>query len=377
LIADLVPEVKLVIGEPPPVPELAPLDAQRRFQQVFRQFIGVFARPEHPLALFLDDLQWIDAATLDLLEDLLRPSDLGHLMLIGAYRDNEVTASHPLMRKLDAIKGAGGTVNEITLGPLASEHLRQLIADALRCEPERSAPLAEMVHDKTDGNPFFAIQFLAALADEGLLTFDHDAARWSWHLDGIRAKRFTDNVVDLMVGKLARLPIKTQQALQLLACVGSSAEFDLLEMLSQQSTEEMHERLREAARGGFVFRTEQSYRFLHDRVQEAAYVLIPEHLRPEMHLRIGWLLAAHTQPAKREKAIFEIVNQLNRGLALIASQNERERLAELNLLAGQGAPARAHLRAGVAEGRMRIPDWGARRRERAPGCALNPRRQCG
>ncbi|MGY8663377.1 AAA family ATPase [Bradyrhizobium sp. UFLA05-109] len=337
LIVALVPEVTLVIGEPPPVPELAPLDAQRRFQQVFRQFIGVFARPEHPLALFLDDLQWLDAATLDLLDDLLTRSDLGHLLLIGAYRDNEVTAAHPMMRKLDAIKGAGGIVSEITLGPLASEHLRQLIADALRCEPERSAPLADMVHDKTDGNPFFAIQFIASLADERLLTFDHDAARWSWDLDRIRAKRYTDNVVDLMVDKLTRLPVETQQALQLLACVGSSAEFDLLEMLSRQSTEEMHDRLWEAARAGFVFRTEQSYRFLHDRVQEAAYMLIPENLRPETHLRIGWLLAAHTPPEEREKAIFEIVNQLNRGAALIASLNEREQLAELNLLAGQRA----------------------------------------
>jgi predicted ATPase len=183
LIVDLVPEVKLIIGEPPPVPELAPQDAQRRFQMVFRQFIGVFARSEHPLALFLDDLQWLDAATLDLLEDLLSRSDLRNLFLIGAYRDNEVTAAHPLMRKLDAIKSAGGKVEEIALGPLTREHLGQLIADALRCESERSAPLAELVHDKTGGNPFFAIQFISSLADERMLTFDHDAAHWSWDLN--------------------------------------------------------------------------------------------------------------------------------------------------------------------------------------------------
>ena len=141
---------------------------------MFRRFIGVFARPEHPLALFLDDLQWLDAATLDLLEDLLTRSDLQHLMLIGAYRDNEVTAAHPLMRKLDAIKAAGGKVAEIALAPLAEEHLGQLIADALRCEPTRAAPLAQLVHEKTGGNPFFAIQFLSSLADEGMLVFDHD-----------------------------------------------------------------------------------------------------------------------------------------------------------------------------------------------------------
>jgi PAS domain S-box-containing protein len=337
LIADLVPEVKLIIGEPPPVPELPPQDAQRRFQRVFGQFIGVFARPEHPLALFLDDLQWLDAATLDLLQDLLSRSDLRHLLLIGAYRDNEVTAAHPLMRNLDAIKAAGGKIQEITLGPLAREHLGQLIAEALCCELERGAPLAQLMHEKTGGNPFFAIQFISSLADERLLAFDHDAAHWSWDLARIRAKGHTDNIVDLMVDKLTRLPVETQQGLQLLACVGSSAEFDLLEMLSQRPAQEMHERLWEAVRAGLVFRTEGSYRFLHDRVQEAAYSLIPENVRPETHLRIGWLLAAHTPPGKREEAIFEIVNQLDRGAALIASQNEREQLAELNLLAGQRA----------------------------------------
>src|SRR6516162_1247499 len=192
-----------------------------------------------------------------------------------------------------------------------------------------------MVHDKTDGNPFFAIQLISSLADERMLTFDHDAAHWSWDLNRLRAKGYTDNVVDLMVGKLNRLPVETQRALQLLACMGNSAEFDLFGMVSQLSKEEMHQRLWEAVRAGLVFRTERSYRFLHDRVQEAAYSLIPEDLRPEMHLRIGWLLAADT--LQREEAIFEIVNQLDRGAALIASQNEREQLAELNLLAGQRA----------------------------------------
>src|SRR6516225_1428930 len=227
LIVDLVPEVKLIIGAPPPIPELPPQDAQRRFQLVFRQFIGVFARPEHPLALFLDDLQWLDAATLDLVEDLLSQSDLRNLFLIGAYRDNEVTATHPLMRKLNAIKTAGGTVKEITLEPLGREHLAQLIADALRCESERSAPLAQLVHEKTGGNPFFAIQFISSLADERMLTFDHDAARWSWDLERIHAKSYTDNVVDLLVAKLARLPAKTQLALQQMACLGNAAEFTM------------------------------------------------------------------------------------------------------------------------------------------------------
>src|SRR6201999_1038247 len=159
-------DLKLIIGDQPPVAELPPQQAQNRFQLVFRRFIGVFARPEHPLTLFLDDLQWLDAATLDLLEDLLTRSDLQHLMLIGAYRDNEVTAGHPLVRELGAIKTAGGKVAEIALAPLAREHLEQLIADALHCEPERAAPLAQLVHEKTVGNPFFAIQFVSTLVEE-------------------------------------------------------------------------------------------------------------------------------------------------------------------------------------------------------------------
>jgi len=337
LIVDLVPEVKLIIGEPPPVPELPPQDAQRRFQLVFRQFIGVFARPEHPLALFLDDLQWLDAATLDLLEDLLTRSDLQHLMLIGAYRDNEVTAAHPLMRKLEAIKTAGGKVKEITLVPLAREHLGQLIADALRCELERSATLAQLVHDKTGGNPFFAIQFISSLADEGMLTFDHDARGWCWDLDRIHAKGYTDNVVDLMIGKLIRLPAQTQTALQQLACLGNLAEITTLSIVLGVPEEQVHPAMWPALRHELVERLDGSYKFMHDRVHEAAYSLIPETSRAEAHLRIGRLLAAHTSPQKREETIFDIVNQLNRGVALITSQEERERLAELNLIAGKRA----------------------------------------
>jgi PAS domain S-box-containing protein len=339
LMTDLVPELKLIIGDQPPVPELPPQDAQRRFQLVFRRFIGVFAQPGHPLALFLDDLQWLDAATLDLLEDLLTRSDLQHLMLIGAYRDNEVDAGHPLRQRLDAVKSAGGKVAEITLAPLAREHLGQLIADALRCEPEHAAPLAQLVHEKTGGNPFFAIQFVSSLAEEGMLVFDHDAARWSWDLDRIHAKGYTDNVVDLMVGKLTRLPAETQNALQLLACLGNSAEVTMLSIVLERSEEQVHLALWPAVHQELVERLAGAYRFAHDRVQEAAYSLVPNELRGEAHLRIGRLLAAHIPPEKREEAIFDIVNQLDRGAALINSQHEREQLAQLNLIAGKRAKA--------------------------------------
>src|SRR5262245_57929072 len=335
LIVDLVPELRLLIGEQPPVPELPPRDAQARFQLVFRRFISVFARPEHPLALFLDDLQWLDAATLDLMEDLLTRPDVKHVMLIGAYRDNEVDASHPLMRKLEAIRQAGAILQDIVLAPLTREDLTQLVADSLRCEPERGIPLAQLIHDKTAGNPFFAIQFVSTLAEEALLTFDYGEGRWSWDLSRIQAKGYTDNVVDLMVRKLSRLPAETQNALQQLACLGNSAEFAMLRMAYQDPDEELHRHLWEAVPAGLIFRSEDSYRFLHDRVQEAAYSLIPQELRPEAHLRIGRLLAAHTPPEELEDRIFEIVNQLNRGSHLITSTKERERVAELNLIAGR------------------------------------------
>lgn len=339
LMVDLVPELKLIIGEQPPVPDLEPQDEQRRFQVVFTRFISVFARPEHPLALFLDDLQWLSTSTLDLLEDLLTRSDLRYLMVIGAYRDNEVDAMHPLVRKLEAIKNAGARLEEITLAPLASEHLAQLIADALRCTPERAAPLAQLVHEKSGGNPFFALQFLSALAEEDLLTFDHDSARWSWDLNRINAKGYTDNVVDLMVGKMTRLPIETQMALQQMACLGNTAEIKMFSVVHRTSEEELHSDLWEAVRLELIVRLEGAYRFVHDRVQEAAYSLIPAHQRAGAHLRIGRLLVAHTPPEQREEAIFEIVNQLNRGAELITAGDEREHLAELNLIAGKRAKA--------------------------------------
>ena len=337
LMVDLVPELKLITGEPPPIPELPPQQAHSRFQLVFRRFLGVFARPDHPLVLFLDDLQWLDPATLDLLEDLLTQREMRHLLLIGAYRDNEVDAAHPLARKLETIRQAGASLQEISLTPLARADVQQLIADALRCRPEEVAPLAQLVHEKTVGNPFFAIQFLHALADEDLLTFDHEAARWCWDLGRIHAKGYTDNVVDLMVGKLTRLPVETQTTLQLLACLGNTAETATLGLIRGTSEQAVHADLWEAVQQELILHLESVYKFVHDRVQEAAYSLIPADLLSAAHLRIGRLLAAHTPPEKRDEAIFEIVNQLNRGAALITAQDEREQLAELNLIAGQRA----------------------------------------
>ncbi|SED35587.1 AAA family ATPase [Bradyrhizobium erythrophlei] len=341
LIVDLVPELKLIIGDQPAVPELPPVQAKVRFQQAFRSFIGVFARPEHPLALFLDDLQWLDAATLDLVESLLIQPDLRYLLLIGAYRDNEVDSTHPLVRKLDLIRQDGGRTRQIVLAPLAREDLTQLIMDSLHCGSRRAEPLAQMVHEKTAGNPFFAIQFVSTLVDEALLTFDHLNAQWQWDLSRIDAQEYTANVVDLMVGKLNRLPVETQETLQLLACLGNTSDVQLLSMVQGTPVHKLHADLWEARRAELVVRSDNSYTFVHDRVQEAAYSRIPADRRAETHLRLARLLNLHAAPDKREEAIFEIVAQFDRAVTLIASRDEREQLAELNLAAGRRAKASA------------------------------------
>jgi PAS domain S-box-containing protein len=365
LIVDLVPELRLIIGDQQAVPELPPQDARRRFHLVFRRFISVFARPEHPLALFFDDLQWLDPATLDLIEDVLGEPDVSHLMFIGAYRDNEVDGTHPLMRKLEAIRQRGAIVHDIVLAPLARKDLEQLIVDTLHCDPSRPKPLAQLLEDKTGGNPFFANRFIVSLAEEGLLAFDHGEGRWSWDLNRIRAKGYTDNVVDLMVAKLRRLRRETQSALQHLACLGHTSDIAMLAKLSGTSEEQVHADLWEAVRLELVERAGGSYRFVHDRIQEAAYSLIPEESRAASHLCIGRLLAAHTPPEKREEAIFEIVNQLNRATALITSTDEREQVAELNLIAGKCAKASTayasalnYLTAGLAL--LPVGSWGCR-----------------
>ncbi|HUL06115.1 MAG TPA: PAS domain S-box protein [Candidatus Acidoferrum sp.] len=339
LMVDLVPELKLIIGDQALVPELPLQDAQGRFQLVVRRFVGVFARPEHPLALFLDDLQWLDAATLDLLEDLLTRSDLEHLLLIGAYRDNEVTSAHPLMRRLAALRQAGAPVQEFVLAPLGLDDVGRLLANALHVERDRAEPLARLVHEKTGGNPFFTTQLLSALAEEGLLAFDRNKARWAWDLEGLQAKGFTDNVVVLMLGKLSRLSEVTRAALRQLACLGNGAAITTLSLVHGGSEVALNAALSEAVSAGLVFRREGAYRFLHDRVQEAAYALIPAGERAVEHLRIGRLLAAHTPPEAIEENVFEIVSQLSRGVALITAAAEREKVAELSLRAGRRAKA--------------------------------------
>jgi PAS domain S-box-containing protein len=364
LIVNLIPELEFIIGKQPTVPDLPPHDAQNHFRLVFRRFLGVFARPEHPLGLFLDDLQWLDAATLELLEHLITDTDLRHLMLVGAYRENEVSASHPLLQTLETIRKTGTRVQEIALAPLGLEDIGRLVADALGGRRLSADPLAQLVYEKTAGNPFFAIQFLTALTEEGLLRFDPEAAAWTWDLARIRVKGYTDNVVDLLVGKLKRLSNTTQEALKRLACLGSVVEIATLSLVFGESEEEIHTSLLEAVRAGLIFQQESAYEFLHDRIQEAAYALIPESQRATEHLRTGRVLLASMTADGLAEHLFDVANQFNRGAALLIDRDEKAHVATIDLSAGRKARASAaytsalgYFSAGMAL--LDEEDWGS------------------
>ncbi len=338
LVVQLIPDLALIIGDSSPVPDLPPNDARIRFQLVFRAFVGAFARAEHPLVLFIDDLQWLDTATLHLLEHLVTHAEARHLLLIGAYRDNEVGPSHPLARSIASMRQSGTPIQEIVLAPLTPNHLGQLLSESLHCEIEHAYPLAQLVHEKTDGNPFFAIQFLLALADERLLAFDHDDAVWVWDLSGIGTKGLTDNIGDLMSAKIRRLSRPTQRALAELAYLGHSAELGTLTLLRGETEEETQAALSEAVRAGLICQLSGRLAFLHDRVHEAAYALIPGEERARMHSWIGRLLAE--RPGHElEETIFEVVHHLNLGAVLLEAREDHVRVAGLNIMAGKRARA--------------------------------------
>jgi len=337
LMINLVPELALIVGEQPPAPDLSGPEAQRRFLLLCREFLKVFARPEHPLVLFLDDLQWLDSATLDVFEHLATEGAVQNLLLVGAYRQNEVDVAHPLTRRLGIIHGTGRQVQRITLGPIRQDDVRRMIADTLDVKQQTVAPLARTVFEKTGGNPFFIIQFISALADEGLLEFDLQESVWRWSINHIRARSVTDNVADLMVQRLRRFPDASLECLKLLACLGGSVETTKLCRLIEASKEEIQALLYDALRAGLLAQIDDAYAFTHDRVQEAAYALFSDAERAHAHLRLGRQIMTQTLPEKREEATFDIVDQLNRGMTAITARNEMDQLAQLNLKAASRA----------------------------------------
>lgn len=341
LLVDLIPELAFVIGKQGAVPELNPGEAENRFLSLFRKFVGVLAKPGHPLVLFIDDMQWMDAGSMKLLQHLTTDAETRYLLLIGAYRDNEVDSAHLLMRCLASIRRNGGIVQDILLAPLTLDDMGQMVGDILRCEPAGAAPLVHLLYAKTGGNPFFVVQFLSALHDEGLLSFDVQRRSWDWDIEKIRSKGFTDNVIELMVAKLKRLPPSTRDLLKHLACLSTSAPIATLAELVHASLEDTQAGVDEALRAGFVYNLDDRIRFSHDRIQEAAYSLIPPQERSAMHLHIGRLLISRMTPAEIDSAVFDLIHQFNFSIALITNANERETVCRLNTLAGKKARASA------------------------------------
>lgn len=365
LVIDIIPQVELLIGKQPDVAPLPSTEAQSRFQAVFRSFIGVFAQREHPLVLFLDDLQWADFASLKLLEHVITHPETRNLLVIGAYRDNEVSPSHALTTTVDAIRSATARVTDISLGPLSRASLTELVTDTFRCSPARAAELAELLNRKTAGNPFFVTQFVGELYREGLIGFQRAKVGWFWDVDAISAKNYTDNVVDLLVSKLLRLPEQTQASMKIAACIGNELSADVLAMIRGKTLEETRAELEPAISEGFLLSRWDGFKFLHDRVQQAAHTLIPEEARGEVHLKIGRLLLERTRQGELAETIFDIVNQMNRGASLIDGAEEKTRLAELNLMAGKRAKASSAYRSAVSylsAGAALLPEesWDAR-----------------
>jgi PAS domain S-box-containing protein len=339
LIVDVLPQVELIIGKQAPVPALPATEAQNRFRLVFQRFLAVFTRQQHPLTLFLDDMQWADAASLQFIEHLLPHPDSGRLLLIAAYRDNEVSAAHPLMAAVEAIRAKGRAVIDIRLSPLSLVHLNQLVADTLHTHASSCEPLTRVIFERTEGNPFFFTQFLDALHKEGVLRHDPADRVWRWDLADIRSRNFADNVADLMAGKLRRLPGATQEALQLAACLGNKFDLRHLALVAALPPDEARQRLSAAAHEDLILLTDGSGKFLHDRIQQAAYALIPAARHAEVHLRIGRTLIAGMSKDEIDAHLFDVANQFNQGAALLAEPEEKARVAQINLRAARKAKA--------------------------------------
>ncbi|MEO1432572.1 MAG: AAA family ATPase [Cyanobacteria bacterium J06633_8] len=353
VLIEVIPELERIIGSQPPVPELSGSAAQNRFNLLLQKFIAVFTSIDHPLVMFLDDLQWADSASLNLLNLLMAESETGYLLVLGAYRDNEVFSAHPLMLTLGDIKEHQAQIHTLTLKPLDRVHINQLVADTLLCTMELSAPLGELIHQKTQGNPFFATQFLQGLYEENCITFEAKGGYWQCDLTQVRQLALTNDVVAFIVRQLQKLPTKTQDILKIAACIGNQFDLSTLSIICQQPQEVIATELWSSLQAGLVIPQSDtykffhgieeeaildeiaiSYRFLHDRVQQAAYELIPDDEKHIKHYQIGKLLQQATSSEEKSEKIFDLVNHLNYGIDLVTDTAERQELAELNLQAG-------------------------------------------
>ncbi|MEA3242700.1 MAG: sigma 54-interacting transcriptional regulator, partial [Pseudomonadota bacterium] len=350
LVIDVIPEVRHIIGTQPPIPELDITESRHRFRLVLKNFIRVFCQPEHPLAVFVDDLQWVDPASLALIDTILTDEDSHHLLIIGAYRDNEVDDSHPLTAAVDAIGSeAHVRVSRLVLGPMSPVSVKQLLQDTLHSKGQDVDRLQHLVFDKTAGNPFFLKQFLTMLYLNSAITFDHASNRWVWDIDALEAMNITNNVVDLMVSRLEELPKATSSALALAACIGNRFDLATLESISDDQEAAVREQIRPAIEAGLIVRDRPEWqgrsgvsgpswlRFLHDRVQQTAYGILSERARAELHLKIGQALMSSAPDPAKSTNLFLIVDHHNVGNELIKGKARRRELAILNLEAARKA----------------------------------------
>lgn len=357
VLVDVVPDLALVMGPQPAVPELGPAEAANRFNRTIGRLLRALCAKDNVIVLFLDDLQWADSATLQLLRVLMTDDGIRRLFLIGAYRDNEVDAMHPLSLALRGVREGGGTVNTLTVAPLGMGAIAKLLGDALQSDSAEVTALARLVVQKTQGNPLFVRQFLLALHEQGLIkqtvAVRGERPRWSWDLRAVRAADITDNVVDLLLAKLRRLSDETQDVIRLAACIGNRFDLDTLALIQKSTPDVTFEALRPAIEEGLVrplsdleaSDTEdvlsplvvQDFAFQHDRVQQAAYSLIADDRQRDLHLAIGRRLLATLPPDTLRERVFEVVDHLNLGRSLVTDERERDRLAALNLDAARKA----------------------------------------
>ncbi|BAZ04741.1 AAA family ATPase [Calothrix sp. NIES-3974] len=353
VLIEVIPELEAIIGSQPPVAELSGSALQNRFQVVFQRFISVFTTPDHPLVIFLDDLQWVDAASLELLKLLM--DSHGYLLILAAYRDNEVSPIHPFILTVGELKKSQVMVNGITLTPLKFADVNDLVADTLHCPGELAQPLTELIFRKTQGNPFFTTQFLKALQEDGYIRFNIQRGYWECDITQVNALSLTNDVVEFMTWQLQKLPPQTQRVLKFAACVGNQFDLETLGVICEETATEVATALWKALQEGLILPTTQvykffqdidsvaaeipnpQYRFLHDRVQQAAYCLIPEGEKQTTHLQIGQLLQRNLSDSVREEKLFEIVGHWNLAADLITDLQERENLVRLNLAAGKKA----------------------------------------
>lgn len=338
VISSLIPSLEVLIGEQREVVELGPQESKNRFNLLFLNFIKVFADKNHPLVLFLDDLQWADAASLEVVQQLMEEKSCRYLMIICAYRNNEVNNAHPFRLMLEYLKNKGLEIKDIQLSPLSRVHIQHLLADTIHQNREECHLFAEMVLKKTDGNPFFIVEFLKVLYENELIVFEHLHQAWGCNLNAIEQANISDNVVDLMLDKIKKLPKECQDILRIGAAYGNTFDGYLILRASKQPTKDMNEVFWPALHEGLLIKTENRFKFAHDRIQQAAYQLNPETERAEIHLMLARL---SNQGNLHEKTGFETANQYILGAEKLPDEQERIQVAKLLLEAGNKAKTSA------------------------------------